>query len=309
MSKRKLPNLIIAGVVKGGTTSLYTYLSQHPDICCSTVKETCYFSAYRYGQLDSRYYNISDPYQQYQTYFQHCTNQKYIMEATPGYFEGGRKVAQEIKKQLGDRVKIIIVLREPIERLISFLKYKKSRLAINQQLTLEQYIQQCQNLPFKQRLKPENDTYWGIDGGFYSNYLNDWFQFFGDSVKILFFDDLKQNINHFLEQLYKWLDIESNLTEGHNFEVENKSVGYKNKEMQQLAIFINTKAEKFWRANPYIKKILRNIYFRINGAFISNKISDTTIQYLQEIYQPYNQKLAQQLLKQGYTKLPQWLQF
>lgn len=306
MSQVKLPNLIIAGVVKGGTTSLYTYLARHPDICCSSVKETCYFLKYRYGQWDARYHNVSDPYQQYQSYFQHYQNQKYIMEATPAYFEGGKNVAQAIKNTLGDDVKIVIVLREPIQRLISFFKYKKTVLAIDKKLTLQAYINQCQSLPFEERIKEENDTYWGIDGGYYANYLPDWFQVFGDSVKVLFFDDLQTNVQSFLENLCAWLNLEYDFSE-ESFQVENKSLGYKNIYLQKIALSLNTKAEKFWRSHPMIKKNLRDIYRLLNGVKWEEKINSETLNYLKELYQPYNQELSKQLLAQNNSKLPQWL--
>lgn len=309
LSKLPLPNLIIAGVVKGGTTSLYTCLSQHPEICCSTVKETCYFLTYRYGKLDNRYLNTIDPYKQFQSYFKHCHNQKYRMEATPGYFEGGKKVAQEIKKQLGEQVKIIIILRKPTERLISFFKYKKSMLAINKHLSLEQYIEQCQQLAFEERLKPENDTYWAIDGGFYANYLHDWFDVFGSNIKILFFDDLKNNHLLLLKDLCDWLNIETNCFDLNSLAVENKSRNYKNQYLQKIALFVNLKAEKFWRSHSQIKRILRGIYFYFNGSIFEDKISDNTLNFLENLYLPYNKKLAKQLLNQGYTKLPSWLQF
>src|SRR4051812_43533914 len=41
--KRKLPDFIIIGVQKGGTTSLYRYLIQHPDVLAATRKETHYY--------------------------------------------------------------------------------------------------------------------------------------------------------------------------------------------------------------------------------------------------------------------------
>ena len=303
----RLPNLVIAGVVKAGTTSIYSYLSRHPDIGSSTVKETCYFSYYRYGQWDSRYKNSKNPFEQYQQYFSHCNNQKYVMEATPGYFEGGIKVAETIKNTLGEQVKIIIIFREPISRLISFFKYKKSMLELDKNLTMAEYIEKCESLPYEEKIKKENDLYWGIEGGFYANYLEDWFKVFGDSIYITFLDELKQDSKLFLSNLCAWLDIDANFFKTQEFSVENKSLNYKNKYLQQLALFINFKAEKFWRANSGLKNVLRDIYFNFNNMPHEEKISEPTINYLQSLYQPYNQKLAAQLLARNYTNLPQWL--
>jgi Sulfotransferase domain len=303
----KLPNLVIAGVVKAGTTSVYSYLSLHPDICCSTVKETCYFSYYRYGQWDSRYKNTNNQFQQYQQYFSNCEQQKYVMEATPGYFEGGMKVAQAIKNTLGNNVKIIIILREPVSRLISFFKYKKSMLELDSKISLDEYLRQCEALSPLERIKQENDTYWGIEGGFYANYLEDWLNVFGESIYLTFFDELISDPKLFLSKMYNWLEIDNTILEAQELTVENKSLGYKNKYLQQLALFINLKAEKFWRANSGIKSILRDIYHNLNGLPHQEKISEQTLNYLQSLYQPYNQKLAVQLLARNYTNLPQWL--
>ncbi len=55
----RVPNLVIVGVVKSGTTSLFNYLSQHPDICPSDVKETRYFDPLRFGGMETRDVKVS----------------------------------------------------------------------------------------------------------------------------------------------------------------------------------------------------------------------------------------------------------
>jgi hypothetical protein len=229
------------------------------------------------------------------------------MEATPGYFEGGMNVAKAIENTLGDEVKIIIILREPIARLISFFKYKKSMLELDENLTLAEYLRQCETLSPQERVKQENDTYWGIEGGFYANYLEDWLNVFDESLYLTFFDELTNDPKLFLSKICTWLEIDNTVFEAKELAVENKSLNYKNKYLQQLALFINFKAEKFWRTNSGIKSILRNIYHNLNGLPYQEKISEQTLNYLQSLYQPYNQKLAAQLLARNYTNLPQWL--
>src|SRR5437667_6743260 len=45
MRERVLPNFFIVGTGKAGTTSLYNYLRQHPQIYMSPIKEPCYFAS------------------------------------------------------------------------------------------------------------------------------------------------------------------------------------------------------------------------------------------------------------------------
>ena len=91
---KKLPNLIIAGVNKAGSTSLFHYLSQHPEVCGSKDKETCYFLPLLYNESIS-------PITNYEAQFSHCGKSAYRLEATPAYIYGGEKIAAEIKKRLG----------------------------------------------------------------------------------------------------------------------------------------------------------------------------------------------------------------
>ncbi|MEL6844869.1 MAG: sulfotransferase domain-containing protein, partial [Bacteroidota bacterium] len=179
MSTTKLPNLVIAGVVKAGTTSLFKYLSFHPDICASSIKETCYFMRHRYGQWDPRYQDADDPHQQFQNYFCHCENQKYIMEATPGYFPGGKRVAIAMKEALGEDVKVIIGLRNPVDRLVSVWKSKQRALELPEDLSLAGYVQKCKSMPKEEKAKQENGIFASIEDGLYADYLDEWTEVFG----------------------------------------------------------------------------------------------------------------------------------
>ena len=123
---------MISGVVKGGTTSLFTYLSWNPDICSSSIKETRYFQPLRYGKE-------LPPIDEYTRYFCHFRGQKYIMEASPQYFLGGRELAQAIYEKLG-LIKIIIVFRDPIDRLFSFYKHFKKGMKIPKSMSFDEYI-------------------------------------------------------------------------------------------------------------------------------------------------------------------------
>lgn len=136
--KNYLPNLIIAGVGKAGTTSLFSYLSKHPDICTSNIKETHYFSPL----IDDK---ELQPIDDYKKYFCHCDDHRYILEATPRYFYGGVKVARAIYERLGP-IKIILVFRDPVNRLFSFYKHLKGTAWIPKSISFDEYVRLCNGL-------------------------------------------------------------------------------------------------------------------------------------------------------------------
>ena len=126
-----LPNLVIIGPLKSGTTSLFFYLAEHPEICASRIKETNYFQSL---QLNKPLANLKI----YEKYFKHYKKEKYIMEASQ-YINGGTNVAKSIKETLG-RTRIISILRDPIERAFAIYKHKKRFLKIKQEVSFHQYI-------------------------------------------------------------------------------------------------------------------------------------------------------------------------
>jgi hypothetical protein len=117
-----MPNFLIIGAAKAGTTSLYQYLKQHPEIYMSPVKETRFF-AYE-GKLP----NIKGPdisinhtsivdIIDYQKLFKNVSTEKAIGEASPLYLYSA-KAPERIKHYL-PKAKLIAILRHPAERAYS----------------------------------------------------------------------------------------------------------------------------------------------------------------------------------------------
>src|SRR3712207_1668459 len=76
--------LIIGGTTKAATTSLFSYLADHPQICASSLKESRFF-------LDADYpvsskCRFEDGLDKYDELFQHCRDDRLLrLEATPDY--------------------------------------------------------------------------------------------------------------------------------------------------------------------------------------------------------------------------------
>ncbi len=120
-----LPNFIIVGAGKCGTTALNHYLEQHPDIYMSPVKEPNFFA------LEGETFPTTeeDPLQQfnfptavtersaYEQLFEGVTNEQAIGEVSPLYLYS-KRAPYAIKQRIAD-AKIIVMLRDPVERLYS----------------------------------------------------------------------------------------------------------------------------------------------------------------------------------------------
>lgn len=295
-----LPNLIIAGVNKAGTTSLFSYLAQHPAVCTSTIKETGYFLTYRYAEPPL-------PWAEYRAYFAHCRNRPVILEATPGYYYGGRAMTTALQEKLGP-VNILLIFRDPVTRLISYFKSQKALLRFAQDMTLAEYVTACEAIPAGERWRREHNPYWGVEGGYYDRYLLPWLeQFAPDRLYITFFEHFRQQPRQVLLEIGRWLDLPPAGFDQIHLSVENRSVNYRLRPLQQLALRLNRRAEVVWRANPRLKQRLRALYFRLNGRAFAEEIDPALIAALQERYAPANKALADLLAEWGYRS--DWPEF
>lgn len=114
--KENKPNLFIVGAPKAGTSSLYSYLSKHPDIFVPEVKETHHFSC---PEVKDTYYKVSfvESADEYLNLYKNAINQKWLGDFSPSCLFSPH-AAQRIFDFNPDS-RIIIVLRDPADRAVS----------------------------------------------------------------------------------------------------------------------------------------------------------------------------------------------
>jgi len=155
-------NLLLLGTQKAGTTSLYKYLKQHPDICFSDLKEITYF-------VDDIFYKKGIKY--FHAFFKKYNNQKIIASSYVHMLssENAPKRVLNYNKNM----KFIILLREPIARAFSAFNYAR-------QNGWEKY-----NMDFLRTLELESERMHQkkIDllyfyNGLYAKHISNWMNFF-----------------------------------------------------------------------------------------------------------------------------------
>ena len=112
-----LPNLFIVGAAKSGTTSLHNYLNQHPDVFMCTPKEPHFLINNEIGK-DRIPIGICSE-NEYLDLFLEGRGEKYRGESSVMYLMFPEIVIPKINQQFGEECKIIIMLRNPIERAYS----------------------------------------------------------------------------------------------------------------------------------------------------------------------------------------------
>jgi len=188
---KKLPNFLIVGASKSGTSSLYHYLRQHPDIYLSEKqKEGRFFSQMKdcfNGPGDKVVEEtVIQSLEQYAALFEGYENQKAIGDISPEYLYFHEKAIPLIKSTLGDDVRIIIILRNPVDRAFSgythFIRDHRETLSFEEALQKEEE-RNGQNWIWAWQYK---------NSGFYFDQVKAYLDHF-KQTKIIVYDDL---INH-----------------------------------------------------------------------------------------------------------------
>jgi hypothetical protein len=295
----RLPNLVIAGVSKAGTTSLFQYLGQHPDICGSDIKELRYFAPLRHGGELGPIDNLA-------RHFRHCIGQRYAMEATPGYFYGGARLARGLREICPD-VRALVSLRSPVERCWSWYRFGRSRLRLPEDLSFDAYLDRCEEL---HRAGVDGDLehqpFWGLGGGCYDTWFDAWGSELGPRFHVVFFEDLARNPAAVVRDVCRWLGLDETVVDGFDFPVENRTEHYRAARLQRLAVQVNRRSESFFRRHPLAKRRIRSAYYAVNRQPASDGIPPDASARLRAFYRPHDARLVDQLAAIG-APPPPWL--
>lgn len=198
------PGFIVAGSAKCGTTSVFHYASQHPEICLPR-KESFYFMSdvHETANKDDPLYRkrVVSSREEYQSIFSTCAAEKVTGEIATGYLYYQQHAIPGIKRLLGDP-KIIIILRNPVERAWSgYLHLLKTRATSEAFETLWHKEEH-----FK---KNHYDFMWYlVDLGLYYQQVKAYLDNFSD-VKILMFDELKNDTPSFMKGFFEFVGVDS----------------------------------------------------------------------------------------------------
>jgi hypothetical protein len=258
----KLPNFVIVGAAKCGTTSLFEYLAQHPQIYLPTRKELHYFSYSAIarnssGPGDAGYLaHFCADRRQYERHYQGVKGQHAIGEVSPSYFHYA-EVAERIRDELGEP-RIIVTLRDPVEK------------AFSQYMHLVR--DNRETLSFSDALKAEAER---IDQGWaalwryaesstYASRLRRYLETApAGRVKILLFEDLRRDPQRVLREVWRFLEVDESFVPDTS-EVHNASGRPRSKLVADLIAKPNVLASAARRLVPeasrtWIKTRLRRL--------------------------------------------------
>ena len=276
----KLPNFLIVGTAKAGTTSLYNYLKQHPEIYLSDPKEPKFISSQfikytlRGDGNKKAEKDIVKTFSEYKKLYKNVENEIAIGDATAENLYYAEKAVSEIKKYLGDP-KIIMILRNPIDR--AYSSYMHTRRDGEEKLSFEEALKEE-----KKRIENNWRMIWHYKAiGLYYDQVRAYLNNFS-KVKIYLFEDLVNNKEEIISDLFNFLEVDTKF-------IPNTKAIYNKTGMPRSKIIPNIvyKSPRFLR--PLLNLIPLNIRKYIGMKVINSnlkkpKMKSKTKKYLINYY-------------------------
>ena len=198
-----LPNLLIVGAAKSGTTSLHNYLNQHPSVFMCSPKEPHFLINKEIGEqrIPKGVLNIED----YKFLFKEASNMKYRGESSVMYLSFPEFAIKNINKYLSKEVKIIIMLRNPVERAYSGYQHVK-RYNLMESLSFEKALDQSENRYHNTSNMTPASRY--LELGMYFEQVKKFIEEF-DSVYVIIYDDYINDFSSEIDNIFKFLDVDA----------------------------------------------------------------------------------------------------
>ena len=239
--KSLFPNLIIGGAPKCGTSSLYFWLSAHPDVYGSPKKETFFF-ADKVNRFNKEANIHEHAVLRYLEFFKGGESATIRFEATAHYLYEDQ--ARKAFSQAEVPPKIVFLFREPSKQMYSHYKMERYRTK-KVDLPLSEYIH-----------LPKIAKY--VD---YARHLEKWIKDMPEGhVGVWFFEDFMSRKEEVMKEIAVFAGVDPDFYENFDFEHRNESVAIKSGALHQIGL----------RIQPLIphalQKRLLPLYMKINSG-------------------------------------------
>lgn len=195
-----LPDFMIIGAAKSGTSSLFYYLNQHSQVYIPKVKEPWFFHLYRTKNTNIPRKNIISQFSDYLALYEN-SNKLLLGDASTIYLYDYKNVINNIKSIYGENyrsIKIIIILRNPTERAYShYLNHVRDN-------TEDNTFEICFNKSKENKLDFYNEYF---KYGLYFNQVKAYMESF-DNVKIIFSENFAIHKKYTIESIFDFLNID-----------------------------------------------------------------------------------------------------
>lgn len=291
---RPLPNLLVVGVKKAGTTSLFDYLGQHPQVCAGDVKAINWFKGSGADLAD------------YAAHFAHWDGEPVRLESPTTYFYGGRAMATRIDQTLPD-ARFVVSLRDPVERFWSNYQMRQredpDRVG---RLDPTTFVERCRAAHASGDVSA-HPGFSDFARGCYADMATEWFDVVGDRLRVVFVEQWTQDPAALVRDLCAWTGIDPAPADDIQYAVRNRTHDYRSRHLARLARRAYKGLRRRAPAVAGVKPAMVRLHHALNRQPNRQSMPSDVRRALEDAYREPNARLRSLLVERGRSSLPTWL--
>lgn len=226
----RLPNLILAGAPKCGTSSLYRWLTDHPQIAPASDKELFYVvdrdSPFRNPDANIHDHGLDG----YGRFYRHADpDSPWAVDGTTHTLY--QRSAIESLGRMPQAPRILVVVRRPTDRVYSSFRFSQHHLArFSQAVTFADFRRavDAEDLQTLRRWVPHERSLYvlrrDVTYSEYIDWLIPWRRAFGESLRILVFETMRSHSRRVLRRLAEELGIDGGFYDDYPFSTDNATI-------------------------------------------------------------------------------------
>lgn len=289
-----LPNVVVAGAPKCGTTSLFSWLSAHPRVCASTLKETRFLFDVGARRLRQAANIHEHGLAAYEAYFTHCdrAHAQVILEATPGYLY--QRTAPRVLSTFDSPPQILFLLRKPSDRVYSVYQSLRFRAFLDPTVAFPEYVERLREGDLDHQVDD------AIERSQYIDYLRTWLEQFGRSdIHLLLLEQMRDDPRGFMKELSARFGIDPDFYDSCELPYKRPTQEIRRPTLHRAVARAVTLVVR--DPDGKARRMLRNTF---GGAYASLNVSPTApaktaedrevLRLLDRHFAPYNASLARE---------------
>ncbi len=269
-----LPNVVIVGAPKSGTTSLYHWLVDHPQVAGPSRKETGYFVDADSHAFRPRSNYLNHGVAGYERNFDESgPDVRVILEVAPDYM--CQSTALEALPSLRSRPDFLFILREPAAQIYSLFRYLQNNWQyVPEDMSFETFVGLARTR--SDALGHHELLQHALDNARYVELIDRWVARAGLSrIRIYLFEELVSDSREFMRRMCRHLGIAPTYYDDYAFASANETYQVRSGLLQSTSIALRAKLPK-----GKVYKRLRWLYRKLNTTNKRPVTSDRDIEIL-----------------------------
>jgi hypothetical protein len=291
--RHRVPTLLVPGVSHADAAALSAGLGRHPQVCLPATRRIDHFTPLRYGLA------VEAPLHDYDDHFSGWQGERYRLETSPVYFDGGPRLVAEVAAAMPD-AQVVLLLRDPALRLWTSFTDKVRRGRLPEAMPFDRFVDRCLALRANGSDRFEGNRYYRtLSSGFYIEHLPAWSEAFRGRLHVVFAEHVGADPEGELAGLLGRLDLDA---------AELTPAAAPEAATAPAPAPARSGFSRFW---PLVQRASAPLRAergdRIDERLGVPRQGERQRNRVRALYSQANRELAGYLRDQGVTRLPDWL--